>query len=134
MKDKGLDANVEDVRRGSGTNLPSTGHTKQKFNAFRLRENAPGTSSEAKTRNAKEEKPRQIQITYGSETITVNQDGTVDEANITYPKGSVIKVSGIGSGNRSFAEMKVCPCLPFNRGRIGSSSEFYHYMTSTRRL
>lgn len=103
MQEKGIKGDVKDLK--SSLNLPSSGHSKTKFNAFKQK-NTPAGSSSSPSSSSKEKKP--VQITYGSETYELKPDGSVDEEAVKVPKGSVIELSGVGEGGKSFADIKVC--------------------------
>jgi hypothetical protein len=108
MKEKGIPGDVDELRRTA--NFPSNGNNRTKFNAFREMEAAAtknGSSSGGVSKKAEQTKPQKIQISYGSEKIEVNTDGTVSPENIKFPSQSIIEVSGVGDGSKSYAEIKV---------------------------
>ena len=108
MKEKGIPGDVDELRRSA--NLPSIGGSKVKFNAFREMKEAAqksNTSPGSAPKNDEQTKPQKIQIPYGSEKIEVNADGTVSPENIKFPSQSIIEISGVGDGTKSFAEIKV---------------------------
>lgn len=108
MKEKGIPGDVDELRKT--TNFPSNGGSRTKFNAFRDMETEAtknGSSSGHRPKRAEQTKPPKIQILYGSEKIEANADGTVSPENIKYPPQSIIEVSGVGGGNKSYAEIKV---------------------------
>lgn len=105
MAEKGIKGNVEDLRKSA--NLPSSGKTKHKFNAFK----ESAKSSNDADKSAKEPKP--LEFTYAGENIKMNADGSVDDENVKFPKNSVLLVSGVGEGSRAFGELKVCIAILF---------------------
>lgn len=124
MKEKGIKGDVEDLRKSA--NLPSSGKTKHKFNAFK----ESSKSSNGAEKASKEPKP--LEFTYAGETIKMNADGSVEEENIKFPKNSVLLVSGVGDGSRAFGELKVCICDPGATLVFGTKNSHVNSVTITR--
>lgn len=133
MEEKGIKGDVEELRRSA--NLPSGGSSKHKFNAFRdkaVPERKKNGSAATKTEAASGEadaKPRQIQITYGTQTINVNPDGTIKPEDIEYPKQSVILFSGLGDESRAFSDIKVS-LLVYRLVEVEEFTDFWANLTN----
>lgn len=110
MQERGIPVDLEELRRGS--NPPSTGSNAKKFNAFHESNtnSLSDSKSNPKSKGAAKEE-RTIHVPYGGETIAVNADGSLVDEDVKYPKGSVIKVEGLGDGDRGFGSMKVCDSM-----------------------
>lgn len=107
MKEKGISGDVDELRKSA--NLPSNGRQKSKFNAFREMRQAAlkDTPSGSLSKDDEQAVPQKILISYGSEKIEVNADGTVSSENVKFPPQSIIEISGIGDGTKSYGEIKV---------------------------
>ena len=107
MKEKGISGDVDELRRSA--NLPSNGRQKSKFNAFREMSQAAlkDSTSGSLSKDDEQAGPQKILISYGSEKIEVDADGTVSPENVKFPPQSIIDISGIGDGTKSYGEIKV---------------------------
>lgn len=92
------------------------GNIRRGFNAFKLmdEEAKKGKTNIKSTEKAEEdgdddeeEKPEGITIDMDGRTYAVKDDGTIDESELEYTKGKVLKFTGGGEGEVDFKTIKV---------------------------
>lgn len=103
MKSKEKGFEVPDKTKILPGNVPS-----RTFNAFKLMEQEASGSVKVKVDAEMEEKDKKVTVAMEGKTYDVQEDGTVDAAELDYPKNRVLMFTGAGEAAMDIRAMKVC--------------------------